>query len=381
LTPAPPPARAIHARLTAVALLVLLGAAGCRTATPEPGRLAALLPRLGDLLLVGFHGTTGEGNADLERLLCQARAGGVLLFGRNVVDPAQVQQLTRWAAARARQCTGRPLFVVADAEGGRVMRLRPSAGYTPTLAHQDLGEGNDLALTELEARRIGALLRDAGITWDLAPVVDVGYNPANPVIVGARRSFGDEPGRVIAHARAYLAGMRAAGILTTVKHFPGHGSSFADSHLGFVDVSDTARPALELAPYRALMAEGVVDGVMTAHVFNRRLDDRYPATLSRATITGLLRRDLGWRGVVVSDDLRMGAIEQHYGLDEAVVRALEAGVDLLIIADDRLRDRRSGAHVALEAIRQALTDGRLPAETIEASLHRIDRLRARLPNP
>ena len=371
--------RPVRAGVGALAVLLLLVGANCRTlAPPDPARVAPLLPRLGDLLLVGFHGTTHEGNADLERLLCEHRVGGVVLFGRNVIDPAQVARLTRATAERARQCAGRPLFVVADAEGGRVMRLRPSAGFTPTLSHQELGSGNDLALTELEARRIGGLLRDAGIGWDLAPVVDVGYNPANPVIVGAGRSFGDDPAHVIAHARAYLAGMRAAGIFTTLKHFPGHGSSFADSHLGFVDVSDTARATLELAPYRALMAEGVVDGVMTAHVFNRRLDGRYPATLSRATISGLLRRELGWAGVVVSDDLRMGAIEQHYGLDEAVVRALDAGVDLLIIADDRLPDRRSGAHVALGAIRAALTDGRLPPELIESALRRIEALRARL---
>jgi beta-N-acetylhexosaminidase len=382
LTSAPAPVpRRFRSGVGAVALLALLGAGACRTlGPPDAARLAPLVSRLGDLLLVGFHGTTVEGNADLERLLCEHRVGGVVLFGRNVVDPAQVGRLTRGMAERARQCAGRPLFVVADAEGGRVMRLRPSAGFTPTLSHRDLGSGNDLALTELEARRIGGLLRDAGIGWDLAPVVDVGYNPANPVIVGAGRSFGDDPARVIAHARAYLVGMRAAGILTTLKHFPGHGSSFADSHLGFVDVSDTARPTLELGPYRALTAEGVVDGVMTAHVFNRRLDRRYPATLSRATITGLLRRELGWAGVVVSDDLRMGAIEQHYGLDEATVRALDAGVDLLIIADDRLPDRRSGAHVALQAIRQALTDGRLAPDLIEASLRRIDALRARLSN-
>ena len=381
MTPAPPAAlRARRPVVGALALLVLVAAAACRTlAPPDPIRLSLLLPRLGDLLLVGFHGTTGEGNADLERLLCEGRAGGVLLFGRNVADPAQVGRLTRWMAERARQCAARPLFIAADAEGGRVMRLRPTAGYTPTLSHQDLGDGNDLALTELEARRIGGLLRDAGIAWDMAPVVDVGYNPANPVIVATGRSFGADPARVIAHARAYLAGMRAAGILTTLKHFPGHGGSFADSHLGFVDVSGTARPALELAPYRALMGEGVVDAVMTAHVFNRRLDRRYPATLSRATITGLLRHELGWAGVVVSDDLRMGAIEQHYGLDEAVVRALDAGVDLLIIADDRLRDGRSGTAVALAAIRHALADGRLALDTVEAALRRIDTLRARLP--
>ena len=367
---------------TLVVLLGLLAGAGCRTlAPPDPARLSPLLPRLGDLLLVGFHGTAGEGNAELERLLCETRAGGVLLFGRNVVDAAQVARLARWTADRARACAGRTLLVATDAEGGRVMRLGPGAGYTPTLSHQDLGDGNDLVLTELEARRIGGLLRDAGIGWDLAPVVDVGYNPANPVIVGTGRSFGADPARVTAHARAYIAGMRAAGVLTALKHFPGHGSSFTDSHLGFVDVTETARPELELAPYRALMADGLVDSVMTAHVFNRRLDPRYPATLSRSTVTGLLRGELGWTGVVVSDDLRMGAIDQHYGLGDAAVLALAAGVDLLLIADDRLPDQRSAAATALTAIRHALEQGRLAPDAVEAALTRVDALRSRLPSP
>jgi beta-N-acetylhexosaminidase len=363
----------------ALAALALLALAGCRTLTPpDPARLSPLLPRLGDLLLVGFQGTAGESSADLERLLCDARAGGVLLFGRNLVDPAQVAALTRWVARRGRACAGRPPLVATDAEGGRVMRLGASAGYTPILSHQQLGDANDVALTELEALRIGGRLREAGVAWDLAPVVDVGYNPANPVIVGAGRSFGADPSRVIAHARAYLAGMRAAGLLTALKHFPGHGSSFADSHLGFVDVTDTARPELELAPYRRLIGEHAVDAVMTAHVFNRRLDRCDPATLSRATITGLLRGELGWSGVVVSDDLRMGAIEQHYGVDEAAVRALDAGVDLLLIADDRLPDGRSAAQVALAAVRHALERGRLAPAAVEAALARVDALRARL---
>jgi beta-N-acetylhexosaminidase len=352
----------------------------CRTFTPpDPARVDLLLPRLGELLMVGFHGTAGEGNADLERLLCEARVGTIALFGRNVVGTEQVGRLSRWIVERARACTGRVPLIAVDAEGGRVMRLGAAAGYTATLSHRELGESGDLALTELEALRIGGRLREAGIVWNLAPVVDVGYNPANPVIVGTGRSFGVDPERVTAHARAYLAGMRAAGMLTTLKHFPGHGSSFEDSHLGFVDVTDTARTDVELAPYRTLIADGVVDSVMTAHVFNRRLDRRYPATLSRSTITGLLRGEVGWNGVVVSDDLRMGAIEQHYGLDEAAVLALDAGVDILVIADDRLPDRRSATQIALAALRHALQQGRLRPEAVEAALARVAAFRARLP--
>ena len=365
-----------RAVLLALALSVSVWAAGCRSVTPE--RFGELNPRLGELLLVGFHGTALQDNADLDRLLCETRVAGVILFARNIVDAAQTARLTRDLTARARACTGRPLLVAVDAEGGRVMRLGPAAGWTATLSHQDLGQAGDLAQTELEARRIGGMLRDAGINWNLAPVIDVGYNPANPVIVGVGRSFGANPKLVAAQARAYIAGMHAAGILTAVKHFPGHGSSVDDSHAGFVDVTDTARPDVELVPYRLLLAEGVVDAVMTAHVYNRHLDAWVPATLSRPTIDGVLRSQLGWRGVVVSDDMRMGAIEQHYGAGDAAVRALRAGVDLILIADDRLPGDRSASAETLRAIRRAVRRGRLPAGQVDEALARIDTLRSRL---
>ena len=340
-----------------------------------------LNPRLGDLLLVGFDGTTLTNNPSLEHLLCDTRVAGVILFARNIVNAEQTAALTRDVTARARECTGSALLVAVDAEGGRVMRLGPAAGWPATLSHQDLGRDGDLAETELEGRRIGGMLRDVGINWNLAPVVDVGYNPANPVIVGVGRSFGANPVMVAAQARAYIDGMHAAGVLTALKHFPGHGSSVDDSHAGFVDVTDTARPEIELVPYRVLLAEGAVDAVMTAHVYNRHVDPWVPATLSRQTIDGVLRRELGWHGVVVSDDMRMGAIEKHYGAGDAAVRALRAGVDLVLIADDRLPGGRSASEETLRAIRRAVRRGRLPADRVEDALAHISALRSRLTVP
>jgi len=361
-------------RALALALLV----AGCATLPAiDASALARLERDLGQLLLVGFDGTEGADNRGLEQLVCETRVGGVLLFGRNVVDDSQVRRLTGWIRERAGACNAGTPLLAMDAEGGRVMRLSPRAGYTPTPSAQELADTNDLALTELEARRIGRMLREAGITWDLAPVVDVGYNPANTVIVGAGRSYGANPLVVAAHARAFIRGLHAEGVLSALKHFPGHGSSFADSHEGFVDVTDTAHRDLELMPYRMLIAERIVDAVMTAHVVDRRLDPRYPATLSRSTITDLLRRDVGWDGTVVSDDLRMGAIEQHYGFAEAAVLALEAGVDVLLIADDRLPDGRSAAAVAHAAIRAALAEGRLEARRVTEALARVAALKRR----
>jgi beta-N-acetylhexosaminidase len=367
-------------RLVAASLLAILLAAGCGTAlVPDGARLIAIERELGSLFLVGFGGTEAAGNTDLARLLCELRVGGVLLLGRNIADAEQLGRLTGGLTTQSTGCTGRKLLIAVDAEGGSVMRLAPRFGWPATFSAQELGESNDFALTELEARRIGAMLRAVGINWDLAPVVDVGYNSANPVIVGAARSFGADPRQVTGHARAFVQGLRAEGVLTALKHFPGHGSSFDDTHLGFTDVTDTASPELELAPYRALIAGGLADSVMTAHVFNKRLDAQYPATLSRATVNGVLRGELGFTGTIVSDDLRMGAIERQYGIGEAAVLALDAGVDVLLIVDDRLPDGTSATELAQAAIRQALSRGTLDPARVEAAIERVRALRARLP--
>src|SRR5439155_1084077 len=222
--------------------------------------------------------------------LCETGVGGVVLFARNILSDAQAGRLTRAMAARSRECTGRRLLVAVDAEGGQVMRLGPDAGFTATFSAEELGESNDFTLTELEARRIARVLKSAGINWNLAPVVDVGCNPKNPVIVGAGRSFSADPLLVTAHARAVILGLHAEGVLTALKHFPGHGSSHGDSHKGFVDVTDTADRCPELTPYRMLIAERLADGIMTAHVFNRALDPEFPAPLPRAQ--GAARRRL-----------------------------------------------------------------------------------------
>ena len=361
-----------------MALAALAAAAGCSLARPDAIALSRLDREIGQLLLVGFSGTELSGNVALERLLCEDRVGGVVLFTRNIVDAAQVHDLTSAMSRRVDECTGRTLLIAADAEGGPIMRLSPRAGFSETLSHRELGVENDFTETELEARRIGRMLRESGINWNLAPVVDVGYNPANPVVVVPGRSFSANPALVTAHARAYIRGIQEAGVLTALKHFPGHGSSLGDSHLGFVDVTATANPEIELAPYRALIAERVVDSVMTAHVFNRHLDRRHPATLSRNTIAGLLRQELGFRGAVVTDDLRMAAIIEHYGLDDAVVLAMKAGGDVLLLADDRLPNGGSASRLALGALRRALARGRIPVERFDEAIGHVAELRSRL---
>ena len=184
----------------------------------RPARLETVSPQLGQLLLVGFRGTDADADADLERLICRVRVGGLLLFGRNVVEPSQVSRLTARAREIARGCGAARLLIAVDAEGGQVMRLGPAAGYTPTLSARELGASNDLSLAELEGLRIGQMLRSAGINWNLAPVVDVGYNPANPVIVGYGRSFGADPPRHRAGGDGFAA--CAPRACDALKHFP-----------------------------------------------------------------------------------------------------------------------------------------------------------------
>jgi beta-N-acetylhexosaminidase len=359
---------------------------GCALITPRPAPDAARL-RIGDLLLVGFDGTEVAGNEEVRHLVCDVKVGGVLLFERyagsgqprNMVSPAQIATLTRDLQALAARCAGRPLFIAADAEGGRVMRLSPRLGYPPTPGAQELGERDDPAFTEAEARRMGTMLREAGINWNLAPVVDVAVNPTNPAVVALGRTYSADPARVIAQARAFVLGMHEAGVLTALKHFPGHGSSRRDSHLGFTDVSDTALLSVELRPYRALIAAGLADSVMTAHVFNRGLDPWDPATLSRFTVARVLRGWLHYRGVAVSDDLLMGAIAQHYGLEEAAVLALDAGVDVLLISQNTGQIDDHAADRVVAAITRAIAQGRLCESTVTAAVARVDALRSRLP--
>ena len=373
-------------RLASLIFAVLLITDGC--AGTGPGAAPRRLP-LGDLLLVGFRGTTVEGNDELRALICDVRVGGIILFERdaatraprNITDPEQLARLTADAQALAKRCAGRPLLIATDAEGGSVLRLSMRAGYPPAPSAQDMGESAQVALTEQEAQRLGERLREAGINWNLAPVVDVAVNSANPAVVALGRTYSSDPEQVTAHARAFIRGMHAAGVLTALKHFPGHGSSVGDSHHGFTDVTDTANLDIELIPFRALIKEGLADAVMPGHVFNRHLDTWHPASLSWYTIKRVLRARLGYKGVVVSDDLLMGAITQNYGLEEATLLALGAGVDVLLVSENTVKREPRAALRVIGAIQRALDEGRLTRGTVQAALTRVNALRARIPPP
>ncbi|MDP9421059.1 MAG: glycoside hydrolase family 3 protein [Actinomycetota bacterium] len=345
----------------------------------------ALADKIGELVMVGFRGTTLDGSEPILEQVRAGQVGGVVLFdvdvatgsSRNIDSPEQLKSLVAELQAAAPS----PLLVAVDQEGGRVSRLKERYGFPATLSQQELGERNAVELTRSQARQTAEILADAGINLNLAPVVDLNVNQASPVIGALGRSFSANPALVADHARAVIDAHRKQGVLTAIKHFPGHGSAPGDTHLGFVDVTGTWSSA-ELEPYRTLVSEGNADLVMTAHVFNGRLDAEWPATLSPAAVTGVLRTELGFQGVVVSDDLQMGAIADHYGLETAVHQALAAGVDILLFANNNPRAYEPDIAPRVVALVESLVrEGALAEERIDESVERVRALERRLTPP
>jgi len=337
--------------------------------------------QVGQMLMAGFRGTSAEEGHPILRDIVEYNLGSVVLFdydvlagepGRNIESKGQVQKLIHSLQSHART----PLLVSVDQEGGRVRRLKEGVGFPPMPSASDLGAANDAAETQRVSQRTAVALVELGFNLNLAPVVDLNVYPDNPIIGLKGRSFSADADVVVEQARAFITGHRREGVLCALKHFPGHGSSAADSHLGLVDSTEQWSRG-ELSPYIQLLEEGMVDAVMTAHVFNRALDAEYPATLSAPILTDLLRDELGFQGVIISDDLQMGAIANHYGFEVALAKAIEAGVDILALANNTLYDC-DAVPKACAAIVRMVEGGQIARERIAASCARIASFKARL---
>ena len=357
-----------------------LGSEPGRRPAPTCPTAAGLDQKIGQMILAGFRGLEVAEDNPVVADLHLRYLGGVVLFDRdlpsgspvrNVASPAQLSALNSSLSRQAAE----PLLIGIDQEGGQVARLRPELAFPPSVSQQRLGALDDLEATRQAAETTAQTLRAAGINLNLAPVVDVNLNPANPIIGRHERSFSADPDVVTRHALAVIQAHHKYGVLTTLKHFPGHGSSQSDSHLGFVDVTTTWQP-VELEPFRALVAAGSCDAIMTAHIFNARLDPDYPATLSRPTLTGLLREQLRFDGVVISDDMGMGAIADNYPFETAIRLAIEAGVDILAYANNgRAFDPALPAR-AIATIKDLVTSGAIAEARIDQSYRRILRLKS-----
>lgn len=328
---------------------------------------------IGQLLWVGF--ATPAVPAELRARLDAGRVGATILFKRNLVIEAEVtggvaQEIIDLpalvalnAALHRRAPDGTPALVAVDQEGGLVQRLRaPATQWPPMRAHDGLAAPDDEAVAEQVGAALGTELRAVGFDIDFAPVLDVHTNPANPII--GDRAFGTEPEPAARRALAFARGLDAAGVLACGKHFPGHGDTSTDSHLELprIDHAWDRLESVELLPFRRAAAANL-PMLMTAHVVFAALDPSRPATLSPQVITGLLREQLGYRGVIVSDDLDMKAIAAHMGAGTAAVQAIRAGCDALLLC----RDPQHQAEAEDALIRAAEGDSALRGRIGEAA--------------
>ncbi len=315
------------------------------------------------LFMVGFPGPRID---DDFAALMKEGLFGAILFKRNVGTAQETAALCREIKSRA----GRPFTLAVDQEGGRVARLR-GAPFTTLPTLRELGLQGDLGVAERVGRLLAHELRAVGFDWNFAPVLDVDTNPANPVI--GDRSFSRDPDEVGRLGVAMARGLEAGGVASCGKHFPGHGDTTTDSHLTLPRLPhDLERlHRVELVPFRAFAQAGLAS-LMTAHVLFDALDSQVPATMSPRVLQGLLRQELGFDGVLVSDDLEMKAIAAHYSVEEAAVQGTLAGVDLFLVCHNADVQRS-----AIEALVRAVESGRVPRSRIEEAHRRLARLEAR----
>ncbi len=352
----------------------------------------SLRDKIGQMLLIGFEGKSINAQSDIVRAIEKDNIGGVILFDynsqtnlfdKNIQNPTQVKQLNHDLARYNHLANKKfhrpdlPLLISVDYEGGLVTRLSEKYGFPSTLTAAEVGKkGPETA--EANAKIMGKTLADAGFNLDFAPVLDVNVNPENPVIANKERSFSNDPEIVSQDAEIYSRVFLRQKIQCAYKHFPGHGSSHADSHLGFVDVSNSWK-IYELEPYRYLLNQKYSCGViMSAHIVNRQLDaSGLPATLSHKILTDLLRHQLHFQGVVITDDLQMKAISAHYGLEQALVLAINAGADMLIFGNTLAGKPQDPARV-IDIIEAKVKAGKISPKRIEEAYQRIVTLKRSL---
>ena len=363
--------------LTIATLLLLL-----MPAVPGYGatQTDSLSIKIGQMLMIGFRGFKLADAPEIRADIIERHIGGVVLFdydvpshtpSRNISSPKQLSSLT----LELQKITRVPLLIAIDQEGGKVNRLKPARGFPPSVSAQHLGQLNNADSTRAAALQCARTLKAMHINLNLAPVADLNVNPDNPVIGKLGRSFSSDPAVVISNVSIICSTCQDEGIIPTLKHFPGHGSSTTDTHLDFTDIT-ASWSEKELEPYSALIASGYHDPIMTAHVFNGKLDPVYPATLSKAILNGILRTRLGFKGVIISDDMQMKAIADRYGLETAIRLAIDAGVDILLFGNNTSYDPAITTK-ATEIIRSLLKKKIITEERIDRSYQRIMELKKR----
>jgi beta-N-acetylhexosaminidase len=319
--------------------------------------------KISNMIVIGFDGY----DINKSSALFEYPLGGVILFDKNIQNPKQLEKLI----FKLKRFSKNRLLVTVDEEGGLVSRIGKIEGFvkTPSAKAIALKPKED---AKTSYAKMADMLSSLGINCNLAPSVDLAANPKNRVIVKNKRSFSKEPKVVVEYASVFMKQMQKKGILSVIKHFPGHGSSMGDSHEGFVDVSDSWTKK-ELIPFEHLIKNDMAKIIMTAHIYNKNIDEKYPATLSYKINHDLLREHLGFKGVLISDDLQMGAISKNYRLEQALKLAINSGVDLLLFANQISKPVKIKELIL--SVVKLVKSGQIDIKTIEKANERIEILK------
>lgn len=316
--------------------------------------------KIGQMIIVGFGGPKVDDH--VESMIRNRQVGGLILFGRNIEDKDQLAALIADLQA-INQDNRLPLFIAVDEEGGRISRLPPGTPQFPS--NKALGEQNDPDYSFKVGQETGAELAALGFNMNFAPVLDIFSNPQNEVI--GDRSFGNNPEVVSRLGLAVMKGLQSKNIIPVVKHFPGHGDTHVDSHFGLPVVEhDRARlESFEFIPFKEAISSGV-EAIMVAHIMYPQLDPGKPATMSEKILTAVLRHDLGFEGLIITDDLEMGAITENFVLEEAALAAVQAGADLLLVCHSSAYQEQ-----VLSRLKTAVQNGELTVDRVDESVARI----------
>jgi beta-N-acetylhexosaminidase len=330
--------------------------------------------KIGQMRLVGVAEQKLDSNSVILQEIREGKDGGIILFEKNITAKnsfINLKQLTYQLQSAATI----PLFVAIDQEGGRVNRLKTKYQFPKSVTSEYLGTLNNVDSTKFYGAITASTLAGLGFNVNFAPVVDLAINPDNPIIAKYGRAFSADAALTAKHASIIVEQHRRYGVVTVLKHFPGHGSSKADTHLGIADVTAYWQKE-ELEPYKIMIDSGKIDAVMTAHIVNKKLDKKgNPGTLSKKIITDLLRKDLGHDGVVFTDDMQMHAITEHFGFEKSIELSIKAGVDVMIFSNNIQGSDNRTVDAVTKVIKQLLADGEISEDRIDQSYQRIMKLK------
>lgn len=331
--------------------------------------------KIGQMILIGF--AADKVDSAVLKEIREGKAGSIIIFEKNIPPKNSFIALKKiiWTYQQAAPI---PLFIGIDQEGGKVNRLKDKYGFPKSITAAAMGKASTLDSVRFYAEATASTLAGLGININFAPVVDLATNPDNPIIAKHGRAFSAAEDSVIILSKEFIKEHRKYGVLTSLKHFPGHGSSKADTHLGIADVTNTWEER-ELKPYKSLIDSGYVDAIMTSHIVNMKLDPAgNPGTLSSDIITGILRTKFNYQGVIFSDDMQMHAITKHYGFEEAVRKAINAGVDIMTFSNNISGSDLRTVDKVHKIIREMVARGEIKASRIDESYRRIMTLKERL---